>query len=81
MTPAEQMLLLGIAERRANDGSGRRIRVQANIPMRLMAEHAGVKIATICRWEKGQRRPSGEAAIKWALWLETLERTGTKNAA
>lgn len=81
MTPAEKMLLLGIAERRAKDGSGRRIRVQANVPMRLMAEHVGVKIATISRWENGQRRPSGEAGLKWALWLETLARTNAKTAA
>jgi transcriptional regulator with XRE-family HTH domain len=78
---AEQIILLGIAARRAEDGSGRRIREQANVPMRFVAQNIGVQEATISRWEKGQRRPRGEAAMKWAALLDKLERANAKNAA
>lgn len=78
---AEQLVLLGIAARRAEDGSGRRIREAAKLPMRLVAQNIGVKEATISRWEKGQRRPRGEAAVRWAQLLDHLDRANAKNAA
>ncbi len=83
MTPAEQMNLLEIAARRAQDGSARRIRKATNAPMRLLAERFGVTIATICRWEKGERRPSGTPGIRWAMWLEEkhLEQTARSRTA
>lgn len=78
---AEQLVLLGIAARHAEDGSGRRIREAAKLPMRLVAQNVGVKESTISRWEKGQRRPRGEGAVRWALLLDQLDRANTKTAA
>jgi DNA-binding transcriptional regulator YiaG len=77
----KQLVLLGVAARRAKDGSGRRIREQAKVPMRFVAQNVGVKEATISRWETGQRQPRGDAAIKWALLLDELERAHGKSVA
>lgn len=49
--------------------------------MRFIAQNVGVQEATISRWEKGQRRPRGEAAAKWAALLDTLERANARNVA
>lgn len=73
MTPEEQMDLLRIAARRAEDGSGRRIREQNHSPMSLVAQHCGVTVVAIHRWELGQRRPRGIAGARWALWVEATE--------
>lgn len=73
MTPEEQMDLLRTAARRAQDGSGRRIRQQNHSPLALVAAHCGTSIPAIQRWETGQRRPRGEAGAKWALWLNATE--------
>ncbi len=78
---AEQLVLLGIAARRAEDGSGRRIREKARLSMRLVAQNIGVAEATVSRWENGNRKPRGEAAIRWVRLLDQLERANTKKAA
>lgn len=79
---AEELVLLGIARRRAKDGSGRRIRTTAQVSMRLIADAVNVSEGTICRWEKGERRPSGDAAVRWTRLLNELDRANTKaNAA
>ncbi|MET0417289.1 MAG: helix-turn-helix transcriptional regulator [Actinoplanes sp.] len=78
---AEQLVLLGIAARRAEDGSGRRIRESAHLSLRLVAQNIGVAEATVSRWEKGNRKPRGEAAIRWVRLLDQLDRANAKNAA
>ena len=75
---AEELVLLGIARRRAADGTGRRIRTTAQLSMRLIADAIQVSEGTICRWEKGERRPSGDAAVRWARLLHELDRANTK---
>lgn len=81
MTPAQQMLLLGIAARRAKDGTGRSIREQADVPQTLLAAYVGVSAATISRWESGQRKPRRAEGAKWAQWLNEQERRHAKTAA
>jgi DNA-binding transcriptional regulator YiaG len=73
MTPEEQMDLLRIAARRAQDGSGRRIRTQNHSPLSLVAAHCGASIPAVQRWETGQRRPRGLAGARWALWVTATE--------
>jgi transcriptional regulator with XRE-family HTH domain len=81
MTGEERMFLLGMAARCAQDGSGRRIRAKANVPMSEMAQLVGVKIPTMSRWENGQRRPRGDAAVRWAALLVSLEGTAARSVA
>lgn len=77
----KQLALLRVAARLAEDGTGRQIRVQAKVPMHLIAKSIGVDESTISRWERGQRQPRGEGAIRWADLLNELERSNAKNAA
>lgn len=78
---AEELVLLGIAARRAEDGSGKTIRRDARLSLRLVAQSIGVAEATVCRWENGDRRPRGQAAIRWVQLLAKLERANAKHAA
>lgn len=78
---AEELVLLGIAARRAEDGSGKAIRQDARLSLRLIAQSIGVAEATVSRWENGGRRPRGQAAIRWARLLAKLERANAKHAA
>jgi DNA-binding transcriptional regulator YiaG len=77
---AEELVLLGIARRRAKDGSGRRIRTTAHLSLRLIADAIAVSEGTVCRWEKGERRPSGNAGVRWARLLDQLDKANTKAA-
>lgn len=81
MTDEQQDLLLGAAARYARDGSGRRIREQANVAQRDLAARIGITTSGLWRWENGQRRPRGDAAKKWAQALMRLELANAQNAA
>jgi transcriptional regulator with XRE-family HTH domain len=52
--------------------SARSIRVKAGLTLKEVAEALGVAEATVYRWENGQRRPRGDAALRYASLLETL---------
>lgn len=73
MTDEQQDMLLAAAARYAQDGSGRRIREQANMPQREAASRIGITTSGLWRWENGQRRPRGDAAKRWARLLMRLE--------
>lgn len=81
MIEAERMFLLGMAARYAEDGSGRAIRVAARVPMSEMAKLADVKVPTMSRWENGNRRPRGDAAVRWAALLVSLEKSTATRAS
>lgn len=78
---AEELVLLGIARRRARDGSGRRIREASELSLRLIAQNVGISEATLSRWETGDRRPSRDAAVRWVRLLDQLERANAKTVA
>ncbi len=71
----EEILLLVDARRHAASGTGRAIRVAAELSMDQLAEAIGVTKPTIWRWEQRKHRPRGAAAIRWARLLADLSRT------
>jgi len=73
MTEDQRDLLLIAAARYARTGEGRRIRERANMQQQEMASRIGLTSNGLYRWERGQRRPQGEAAIRWAQQLTRLE--------
>lgn len=73
MTEDQRDLLLLAAARHARNGSGRRLREQANMQQQEMARRIGLSTSGLWRWENGTRRPRGEAAVKWAQQLARLE--------
>lgn len=55
-------------------GAARSIREGAGISLAEIAREVGVAVATVWRWEHGQRQPRGEAALRYGRVLEELTR-------
>ncbi|MFG2046057.1 helix-turn-helix domain-containing protein [Micromonospora sp. NPDC048935] len=70
----DHLLLLATARRRANDGTGRAIRLTARLSLADVGSAIGVDRSTIWRWEEGRTKPRGEHALRWAALLNELER-------
>ena len=66
--------------RLASSGEARRLRETADLSLSEIASEVGVDTSTIHRWEKGIRRPNGDAAIKYLKVLDRLA-TLTRTAA
>jgi transcriptional regulator with XRE-family HTH domain len=47
-------------------GRGRVLRERAGLSLRDVAVLADVHISALSRWERGEGKPSREAAIRWA---------------
>jgi DNA-binding transcriptional regulator YiaG len=56
----------------AQTGAARAMREAAGLSLTEAAASARVNRVTIHRWEHGQRRPHGEAAIRYLELLEQL---------
>ena len=63
---------VAVVRRLAADGTARQIREEAKLSLHDLATAVGVADSTLCRWEKGQRSPRGELAVRWAGELATL---------
>jgi transcriptional regulator with XRE-family HTH domain len=72
----EDLLLLSAARRHAKSGSGKAIRLAADLALAEVAEAVGADSPTVLRWERNETRPRGERAIKWATLLADLEAAG-----
>lgn len=68
------LLDLAKAKRFAKSGAARMIRVQAGLSLAEVAAHVGVSPTTIFRWERSERAPHGEAAVRWMRLLDELGR-------
>jgi DNA-binding transcriptional regulator YiaG len=60
--------------RLASSGAARAIRESAGLSLSEAAAAAKVNRVTIHRWEQGQRRPHGAAALRYLRLLEELSR-------
>ena len=58
----------------AATGAARAIRESAGLSLTEAAAGSSVNRITIHRWEKGERRPHGEAALRYLSLLEELTR-------
>lgn len=56
----------------ARSGEARRLRLAAPLSLGEMARAVGVSVATVSRWEAGERQPTGEGAVRWARRLARL---------
>jgi transcriptional regulator with XRE-family HTH domain len=56
----------------ARNGTARTIRVAAGISLGELAKSVGVDRSTILRWESGERRPRGAAALRYAQTVRDL---------
>jgi DNA-binding transcriptional regulator YiaG len=71
MAPRDAVRLSRI-RRLAESGAARAIRESAGLSLTEAAEGAGVHRITVHRWERGSRRPRGDAALRYLDLLEQL---------
>jgi len=69
---ATQVLALSRARSLAATGEGRRIREAARLSLTEVAAAIGVERSTLHRWEIGDRRPRGDAAVRYVELLDDL---------
>ena len=56
----------------AASGRAREIRVAARLNLSEVANAVGVTATSVYRWEKGQRTPTGEVALRYGALLDEL---------
>jgi DNA-binding transcriptional regulator YiaG len=69
------ILLLARIRAQAADGTARAVRQSARLSLSEVAKHCGAVTTTISRWETGQRRPRGDAGLKYARLIEQLNKS------
>jgi DNA-binding transcriptional regulator YiaG len=65
---------LARVRRMVKTGAARAIRESAEVSLSELAAGAQVDRVTIHRWERGTRRPTGQAALRYLEALEELSR-------
>lgn len=70
----EDVILLAMACEYAREGTARAIRERAELSIEAIAGAVGSSKAALSRWERGERTPRGQQAVRWASLLMDLER-------
>jgi len=68
----QPLLRLADVRELAESGEARRLRLRAGLSLGEVARELRVAVPTILRWETGERRPRGKAALWYAQLLEQL---------
>lgn len=55
-----------------NSGVARSIRLAARLSLSEVADEVGASTSAVHRWERGQRNPRGEAALRYGALLTEL---------
>jgi DNA-binding transcriptional regulator YiaG len=61
----------------ATSGRGREIRESAHLSLADIGRSSGVHYSTVARWERGERLPRGEAALRYLALLDRLAKAAT----
>jgi transcriptional regulator with XRE-family HTH domain len=72
MTTIQDLNRVTRARSFAESGAARSIRLAADLSLREVASAAGVSVSTVWRWEHGERRPRGDAAVRYGAVLDEL---------
>lgn len=65
----EEVELLARVRALCESGRAEGIRRADRLSLGDAAAAAGVSRSTVLRWERGERRPTGPAALRYARWL------------
>ena len=71
-TATDDLVRLANVRAATHAGAARSLRLAAGLSLREVAANVGVGVSTVYRWENGERRPRGEAAIRYGELLEVL---------
>jgi DNA-binding transcriptional regulator YiaG len=74
MDGADDLVMVTRARALSSSGMARSIRIAAGASLPEFARVCGVSVSTVWRWERSQRRPRGEPAVRYAHLLEELAR-------
>ncbi len=77
---ADRALRLAAVRELADTGRLREQRLRSRLSLAEVAEAVGATAAAVSRWERGLRRPRGEAAIRYLDLLEQLDQSEARNA-
>jgi transcriptional regulator with XRE-family HTH domain len=78
---ANEAVLVARARRATQDGRARSVRVAAGLSQHEVGAVVRVTAAAISRWESGVRLPRGEAAVRYARFLDRLGLGDTEERA
>ena len=67
-----ELIALREARKFAASGAGRAIREATGLSLHELADAIGVSASTLLRWERGEHRPRGASAIRYADVLHRL---------
>jgi DNA-binding transcriptional regulator YiaG len=66
------LITITAARRIARDGTGRLVRKEAGASLAEVGRAVGVSKASICKWELGQREPTGMNAVMYLKVIRSL---------
>jgi transcriptional regulator with XRE-family HTH domain len=72
MSSAKDLRRLTRVRSFTESGAARSIRIAAGLSLREVASASGVSVSTLWRWENQERRPRGDAAVRYGEVLEVL---------
>ena len=78
---ATNVMLLIEARQATRSGEALELRKTADLSQGELARAAKVSAASLSRWEAGSRKPSGEAAIRYARVLRAIRSRQLENGA
>lgn len=68
----DALLTLVLVRTLTSTGEARSRRTNAGLSLGEVAEAIGVSPSTVLRWERGERAPRGEAAVRYGQLLKQL---------
>lgn len=69
---SDDLIRLADTRAAAAAGAARSLRLAAGLSLGEVARELGVSVSCVFRWETGERRPRGDAALRYGELLERL---------
>lgn len=74
----ETITRISRVRRWAADGTARALRERAGLSYRDIASEAGIRPATVWRYENGKRKPHGPSALRYLAVLDLLQKVSQR---
>jgi len=72
MRKSDPLIDIANARSLAASGAARSIRLAARLTLTEIGNEVGVTASAVCRWERGERSPRGDAAREYGRLLRDL---------
>lgn len=81
MPKQTEALRLSALRHLTKSGRARELRLAAHLSLPEVGEACGVSHVCVSRWERGERRPRGAPALRYAALLDALAKAEQQRAA